>query len=475
MDPLPHAPLYLCLDQGGHASRALVLDECGEVVARALREITTFHPADDRVEHDAEELVASVRDAARDVVQELGVRAGALRAAGLATQRSSIVCWDRITGAALSPVISWQDRRAHAWLAPFAAQAQDIEARTGLRLSPHYGASKLRWCLDHLEPVQRAWHAQRLAVGPLASFLGYQLTAEHTLFADPSNAQRTLLWNLAERGWDAQLLELFGVPGRALPACVATRHGFGHLRIDEYGVPLALVTGDQAAALFAFGEPQRETAYINLGTGAFVQRAIEAPARAPGLLTGVAYAAGEAAVYTLEGTVNGAGAALAWAAQTFGLADLEARLPEWLADAATPPLFLNGIGGLGAPYWRPQFESRFVGAGAPWQRVVAIVESIVFLLTDNLARLQQHGPLRELVVSGGLAALDGLCQRLADVAALPVVRPPEHEATAQGLAWLLGARSRRAPTRTARFAPATNTALAERHARWRLELERALH
>lgn len=460
--------LYLCLDQGGHASRALVLDECGAVLARAVREVPTQHRGADHVEQDPEQVVASLCEAVTEVVRTLGARAGEIVVAGLATQRSSIVCWDRLTGAALSPVLSWQDRRAHAWLDRFAPQADDIERRTGLKLSPHYGASKLRWCLDHLEPVRAAQRAERLVFGPLASFLVYRLTAEHSLLVDPSNAQRTLLFGLAARDWDMHLLELFGVPRAALPECAPTRHAFGHLLPGDLGLPLSVVVGDQAAALFAFGMPQADTAYVNLGTGAFVQRVMAGPDRVKGLLTGIASDAGGVPTYTLEGTVNGAGAALTWAAQALTLPDLEAQLPQWLARDGEVPLFLNGIGGLGAPFWLPEFESRFVGTGEPWQQAVAVAESIVFLLAINIERMQQAGALRALVVTGGLAVLDGLCQRLADLTGLPARRPTEHEATARGLAWLLNDEP---TTWTApdsiEFRPLPNDRLIERYRRWR--------
>lgn len=459
--------LYLCLDQGGHASRALVLDECGEVVTRALRDIATFHPTDDRVEHDAEELVASVRDATGDALRNLDARAHELRAAGLATQRSSIVCWDRITGAALSPVISWQDRRAREWLTQFSSCAPDVEQRTGLKLSPHYGASKLRWCLDNLEPVQRARHANRLAFGPLASFLAFRLLDERPLVVDPSNAQRTLLWNVAQRAWDDTLLERFGIPCTVLPECVTTHHAFGHLRHADDGIPLTVLTGDQAAAVFAFGAPRADSAYVNLGTGAFVQRMLDRPQHVDGLLTGIVRVQGDAPMYTLEGTVNGAGAALTWASNTLGLTDAEAQLPQWLARDVELPLFLNGVGGLGAPYWVADFPSRFVGAGEPWQKLVAVSESIVFLIATNIERMRQAGDINALVLSGGLAQLDALCQRLADVTGLPALRPCEHEATARGLAWLLASdKTRWGAIDSVTFSPQPAPALLRRYRNW---------
>ena len=182
------------------------------------------------VEQEPEELVASLHAVIARVFVALGARAGQIVSAGLATQRASMVCWDRHTGEALSPIISWQDRRAHEWLDQFSAQTQAVHQRTGLRLSSHYGAAKMRWCLDHLPAVAGARREGRLAMGPLASFLLFRLLEEKPLLADPANAARTLLWNLRALDWDPWLLALFGIPAETLPRGVPTRHAFGTLR-----------------------------------------------------------------------------------------------------------------------------------------------------------------------------------------------------------------------------------------------------
>jgi glycerol kinase len=471
-------PLYLALDQGGHASRALVFDRRGRPLARSLRAVGVFRPQPDWVEQDPEELVRSLQDAMREVCVELGAAAGDITAAGLATQRSSIVCWDRESGAALSPVLSWQDRRAHDWLMRFAPHAEAIHRTTGLMLSAHYGASKLRWCLDHLPAVAQAAAAGRLACGPLASFLVFRLTAERTVAADPANAARTLLYSLRALDWDDGLLHLFGIPRAALPSCVPTRHAFGHLQPDSHAVPLGIVTGDQSAALFAYGEPHPGSVYLNMGTGAFVQRISgHYPGYQPHLLTGIVLGDAGESTYVLEGTVNGAGAALEWVAEEYRLEHLEQRLPAWLATDTGPPLFLNGISGLGAPYWIAEFESRFVGQAPPEQLAVAVVESIVFLLQANLDQFQKLAPpLERIVASGGLTEYDGLCQRLSDLSGLPLHRPVEHEATARGTAWLLAGKPRDWPETDSGvwFKPRINPPLRSRYQRWLTEMDAAL-
>jgi len=472
-------PLFLALDQGGHASRALVFDAHGVAQVRSLREVQMHHPQPDWVEQDPEELVASLLDATREVLHELGARATQIVSIGLATQRSSIVCWDRVTGQALSPVISWQDRRAHEWLARLAPHAEAIHATTGLMLSAHYGASKLRWCLDHLPAVAQAGAEGRLAFGPLASFLVFRLTEEHKLAADPANAARTLLWNLKSQDWDDGLLHLFSIPRTALPPCVPTRHGFGHIVADGQRIPLTVVNGDQSAALFAYGKPHANSAYINMGTGAFMQRMSgEYPGYQPRLLTGIVLRDGDESAYVLEATVNGAGAALQWIEEDLGLEEIEQQLPAWLArDGVEPPLFLNGISGLGAPYWVADFESRFSAEAEPWQMVVAVAESIVFLLQVNIDIFQKlASPLEQLIASGGLTWYEGLCQRISDLSGLRLYRPAEYEATARGLAWLLAGKPEDWPETEfgVWFKPRANPALRARYERWRTAMDTAL-
>ena len=473
----PNTPLYLAIDQGGHASRASLYTADGVMVDSARVAVQTRHSAPEQVEHDPEEMVASVQTAIDAAVG--GADTTSIVAAGLATQRSSVVCWDLDSGAALSPVLSWQDRRTAGWLERLTDHATEIRQRTGLPLSPHYGASKLRWCLDHLPAVRQAWKDGRLAWGPLASFLTYRLTEEKTLAADPANASRTLLWNLDDGDWDPRLAELFDVPGGALPPCTDTRHTWGHIAAGRHRVPLTVVTGDQSAALFAVDQLELGGVMINLGTGAFLQQGL--PHRPPPsrLLAGLAYQDSTRRVYTLEGTVNGAGSALAWMAAQSDMeqAELIRRLPGWLETSKRPPIFLNGISGLGTPYLRPIFASRFIGKGSLAEKCMAVCESIVFLLQVNLEEMAADvGPAQQIVISGGLSELDGLCQRLADLSGLPVRRPQDREATVQGLIQLL--RDVPTPMTDAHagtsFLPRDHHDLESRYRAWRGELEASL-
>ena len=468
--------LYLAIDQGGHASRASLYTANAELVGGASVPIHTRHSASAQVEHDPEEMVTSVRAAINQAVHHAGH--APIVAAGLATQRSSVVCWDKHNGAALSPILSWQDRRTASWLQQFAGHAPEIQQRTGLPVSPHYGASKLRWCWDHLPAVQNAWKQGRLAWGPLASFLTYRLTEEQTLAADPANASRTLLWNLDNGDWDSSLAHLFGVPAQALPPCADTRHAWGHINVEQRHIPLTVVTGDQSAALFAAGEPSIGTVMINLGTGAFLQQGLIQRPPPSRLLTSMAYQDPTLRIYALEGTVNGAGSALAWTASLLDLEESEIirRLPNWLRECVQPPLFLNGVAGLGTPYLNPLFTSRFVGEGSVAEKCVAVCESIIFLIEVNLEEMARiAGPATQIIISGGLSELDGLCQRLADLSGLPLFRPEDHEASVQGLIGLLiGTSTPLADKlRGTRFLPQASPILEGRYRIWRKELEAA--
>lgn len=434
------APIYLAVDQGGHASRALAFDAQGRALTSAFTAIGTARNALGHIEHDADELVLATRQAIDDVAQQLGARATQIAAAGLVTQRSTIVCWDRTNGTPLSAAISWQDRRNAKWLERFAARAASIRARTGLMLSPHYGASKMRWCLDHLPAVKRAAAEERLAIGPLSSFLAFRLFEETPFNADPANASRTLLYDPKALDWSDELLELFGIARALLPACRPSIGAHGTIRIGERRVPVNVITGDQSAVPFAWGPPNSDCVFVNVGTGAFAQRTLSEPLPpGSGLLESVVLHDGRTSTLAHEGTVNGAGSALHWLAETEGVDT--ARMLEALDNtdlaALTPPLFLNGISGLGAPFWVSDFETRFLGPGSALEKFVAVIESVAFLLRVNVDEMRRSPPpIRRLVVTGGLGRSTHFCQCLADLVELEVLRMEETEASARGVACL---------------------------------------
>ncbi len=438
--------LTLVIDQGTHATRAILFDEMGRERFVARRPVALRRLSPERVEQDGAEIAASMRETVSEALASEVARQGEIVAAGLATQRSTIALWDMVSGRALGPLLSWQDRRAASLLKPLASHEPEVRRRTGLPLSPHYGASKLRWCLDHTEGVRELLAQGRLAYGPLAAFLLFHLLEGAPRLVDDANANRTQLWNLADRDWDPWLLALFDLPAAPLPACRPIRHDYGALAGTD--IPLTVVNGDQNAAVYGLGRPEPGAAIVNLGTGAFVLLPTGRElVQHPSLLSGIACSDAEGADYTIEGTVNGAGAAIAWAGERLGIRHPARNLNAWLEAHPHPGLFLNSIGGLGSPWWKPGPEPLWLDEEASaGERMAAVAESILFLLQANLEAMQAAGlAIHRIQISGGLAQADALCQRLADLSGLVVYRPRQQEATARGTAWLASGMPERWP------------------------------
>ena len=484
-------PLILILDQGSHASRAMLYDLKGRAIDQYSVALEPDHPDPIRSEYPANAPYETLRRCIDQVLAATGNRR--ILAAALACQRSSIACWDREDGSPLSPVISWQDRRTGRDIGRWHNQAAYIRERTGLRLSPHYGASKLRWCIHNLPEVATAAARKRLACGPLSSRLISQLTREHRLLVDPANAARTLLIDRESGDWSPRLIDLFGLPTDCLPACVPSEYDFGHIPAPQGDIPLMLVTGDQAAALYAHGPLRPDTLYATLGTGAFLIQPTSEWVISDPLLTGMVHDDGRRRSYALEGTINGAGSALQWFKRSHyangtDSDELEKDLPNWLAERLDPPLFLNGVHGLGTPFMGVDLNltSRFIPSDnnpSPdiADQAVAVIESVVFLLEENRRTMAQSANMAgQILICGGLSRLDGLCQRLADITGLPVRRSQEPETTSRGLAFLL---TRHLTGRDLiqneedhpdNFPPTANETLHDRFAKWQAAMREAL-
>ena len=471
----------LALDQGSHASRACLFDATGTLLASAVVTVATQHPVAGQVEQDADELVHSLQAAADEAVARARATHPGLEvsAAGLAVQRSTIVCCMRTGGQALAPAISWQDHRNAAWLETLAPQAARIRELTGLPLSAHYGASKIRWCLEHLPAVARAAAAGELLAAPLASFLAMRLTggpaaATGAAIVDAANASRTLLFDSQRLDWSDELLGLFAIERAWLPRPAPTRGAWGTLRIRECETQLRAVTGDQSAVPYADGAPDLATVYVNLGTGAFIQRPLTSRPTAPAPLLGSVLSCDSgAAIYSLEGTVNGAGAAVSWFCAQQGREEhlLWAAL-DTLPAGAELPVFVNGIGGMGSPWWRATMDSRFIdatgAAGGSLTRFAAVIESVAFMIATNAELLaRQAGAPRRVLLTGGMSRSQWLCRRLAALLGLPVL-VSEAEASARGVGRLaapeLASQWAGAPART--WLPEPDLALRARYRRF---------
>jgi glycerol kinase len=317
------------------------------------------------------------------------------------------------------------------------AQHDEIQRLSGLPVSAHYGASKLRWLLQH---VLAGKEQNQIRLAPLVSYLLLNLLDQRPYYVDHSNAQRTQLMDLNTLDWSEKLMHWFQIPVNTLPAIKPMRYDYGALMTTQ--IPVTAVCGDQNAAVFGAGNLPEDTALINLGSGAFVLRRLANFEPSQQQLSGVSYSDARSVDYLREGTINGAGTALSWANKQFQLGDLKKLLPGWLETVKQPPVFINTIGGLGSPWWQRELEPQWVGVSPENKAEIAtsIIESIVFLVQDNLNLMQQESPIHQLRVSGGLSKLDGLCQKLATLSRLPVERMDNPEATARGIAWLAAGR-----------------------------------
>jgi glycerol kinase len=469
--------VWLCIDQGGHSTRAAIFDRSGAIVALASAAIETVRREPHYVEHDAAALIDSVDHCIVQAAAAVGSRVAEIEAAGIATQRSTLVCASRRSGRALTPLISWQDRRGLADIEQFHSHAERISDITGLRLSPHYGLAKLRWCLQHMPAVRQSGDAGDLVGAPLASFVIHHLCGADAWCIDPVNASRTLLMDARSLSWSAELLQLFDLPRGFLPDIQPCRSQWGGVGVGGYSVPLRVATGDQAAALFCVGEPRSGTAFVNVGTGAFIQAVAGSTLIAdPALLGSVAWQDPDRRLYVLEGTVNGAASAIDAVSTEIGCR-LDPEGPELaaaLADIAHAPLFLNGVSGLGSPDWVADFASRFVGDGEPVLRLAAVYESIVFLIVRNLDHMRRRLPVAEITLTGGLAQSDWIAQTLANVSGMPVARLAESEATLVGLAYLVSDGQIHGSEASMRFEPSSAAVAVDRYREWTAAMDAAV-
>ncbi len=477
------ADVTLLLDVGGQGSRALLIDADARVRFEADRDVATSEH-DERVEHDAEAAVSALAALIADVdaaCADGGMRIGA---AGLAVQRGSIACWDRETGAALSPVISWRDRRALPGMQALADDATEIKRRTGLRFSPYGGAPKLQWCLSQLDAVRAAADEGCLAFGPLGSFLAARVLQGQPFLVEDTLAQRTLLWSRERFDWDPWLLERFGLPATALPPVAESRGSHGAL-LGVKGAPqLELLIGDQNAVPFLDGEPDPDTLYVNIGTGAFLLRPVPAPVDTPVFQLSLLDRE-SGGRWAIEASVHGAASAIEWLSRHTGEAIDRARFVGLRERVFDPPLFLNTIDGLGSPWWRSGPRPAFVGEDVAHEgegdahvseddarrhgldaRLLAVLESIAFLVRANVDAMRELvAPPRRVVVCGGLSRADIVCQLIGSVLEADVLRLRDGEGTALG-AWCMVQRRRVPEDRYEAISARSDSALIARYARW---------
>ncbi len=442
----------LALDQGTTGSTALVFGPEGEVLGRAYAEITQHYPSPGWVEHDAEEIWQKTLRVAAEALAAGGVAPRALRAIGITNQRETTVLWDRKTGDPVCRAIVWQSRQTAELCARLKAAGHEplFHERTGLVLDPYFSGSKIAWLLERDPRLRERAEAGDIAFGTIDSWLVHRLTGGRVHATDPTNASRTLLFDIHRRSWDPELAGVLGVPLAMLPEVRPSSGVFGETAAFDSlpaGVPIAGDAGDQQAALFGQGCFEPGMAKNTYGTGAFLvlntgdRRVISRK----GLLTTLCCDARGGAAYALEGSVFIAGAAVQWLRDELGLVRSAAEtgpLAESVADTQgvyVVPAFT----GLGAPYWDPEARGAVLGLtrGAGRAHLVrATLESLAYQSRDVIDAMNDESgvPLRELRVDGGASANDFLMQFQADILGVPVDRPSLLETTAAGAAFLAG-------------------------------------
>ncbi|MCW2363770.1 MULTISPECIES: glycerol kinase GlpK [Sphingobium] len=490
-------PYILAIDQGTTSTRCILFDAAANPVATTQREFKQHYPNLGWVEHDPEDIWTDTVAMMRDVVAKAGVDVADVAAIGITNQRETVVVWDRATGKPIHNAIVWQDRRT----ADECARLKDsgaeemVTAKTGLLIDPYFSATKAAWILDNVAGARAAAERSELAFGTIDSFLLWRLTGGAVHATDPTNAGRTLLFNIMDQAWDDELLSLFRVPAAMLPEVRDNSCIFGQCDVDILGkaIPVAGMIGDQQSALFGQGCFRTGMAKSTYGTGCFALMNIgtEPVLSKTRMLTTPAYRLAGTTTYALEGSIFVAGAAVKWlrdglkiithASETDGMAT---RVPDSHGVYMVPAFV-----GLGAPYWDPHARGLICGLtldATDAHLARAALESVAYQTMDLIDAMKADVGEGEtaLRVDGGMAVNDWLCQFLSDVLVAPVERPAIVETTALGAAFMAGLATGvwsglddldRIWTRERRFEPkmpeTTRSAAVEG---WRKAVERAI-
>lgn len=445
------AKYLLALDQGTTSSRCIIFDRHGNICSKVQREFRQIFPRDGWVEHDATEIWASQMGVAVEAMLSIGATAADIAAIGITNQRETVVVWDRKTGEPICHAIVWQCRRTAEYCDALkqGGMESEIRSRTGLLIDPYFSATKLRWILENVEGARERAERGELLFGTIDTWLIYRLTGGQVHATDPSNAARTMLFNIHTLQWDEELLKLFEIPACMMPKVLPSSGVFGYTAPHLFGgsIPIAGVAGDQQAALFGqccFDAGDAKNTY---GTGGFLLMNIgKTPILSEGgLLTTVGWQIGNEVSYVTEGSVFVCGAVIQWIRDGLGLlkraSDSEKmamKVPD-NGGVYLVPAFV----GLGAPYWDAYARGGIQGLTRAANKnhiVRAALESMAYQTADVLEAMKRETgtPLSALRVDGGASANNFLLQFQADVLNVELLRPRCVETTAWGAASLAG-------------------------------------
>ncbi|MCE9680303.1 glycerol kinase GlpK [Shewanella sp. AS1] len=439
----------VALDQGTTSSRALIFDHDANIVAMAQREFTQFFPKAGWVEHDPMEIWSSQSSTLIEALARAGIRSDEVASIGITNQRETTIVWHKETGKPVCNAIVWQCRRSQPLCEELKERGLEnyIQQTTGLVLDPYFSATKIRWILDNIEGARELAEAGKLLFGTVDTWLVWKLTEGQVHVTDPTNASRTMLFNIHKQEWDETLLRELDIPRSMLPKVCSSCEVYGQTRIAGGEIPVAGMAGDQQAALFGQLCIDEGMAKNTYGTGCFLlmntgQKAVTSH---HGLLTTIAVGPGGEVNYALEGSVFMGGATVQWLRDELGLIR-DAQDTEYFAlkVADTNGVYLvPAFVGLGAPYWDANARGAIVGLsrGANRNHIIrAALEAIAYQSRDLLdAMMKDSGvTLKQIKVDGGAVGNDFLMQFQADITNVEVLRPKVTETTAMGAAFLAG-------------------------------------
>ena len=448
----PAGRFVLALDQGTTGSTALVVDADGTVRARGYAELPQHFPRPGWVEHDPDAIWATVEQSAAQALRAAGVAATDVAAIGITNQRETAVVWERASGRPIHHAIVWQCRRTAELCDRMKREGLEplFRRKTGLVLDAYFSGTKIRWLLDHVPGARAKAERGDLAFGTVDTWMLWRLTGGRVHATEPSNAARTLCFDIEKLAWDGELLAALGVPAALFPEVRPTAGVFGETQgggVLPAGIPITGIAGDQQAALFGQNCLDPGSAKNTYGTGCFLlmNTGARPVASTQGLVTTVAWQLGDAVTYALEGSVFIAGAAVQWLRDGLGIIAQAAETHALATSVAdTGGVYLvPAFVGLGAPYWDPYARGALVGLTRGTGRAHlarAALEAIAYQSRDVLDAMgaDAGAPVRALRVDGGAAANDFLCQFQADMLGVEVHRPAVTETTGLGAAYLAG-------------------------------------
>jgi glycerol kinase len=441
----------MALDQGTTSSRAIVFDHDGRAVSMAQEEFEQILPAPGHVEHDPEAIWSSQINVARQVLEKASLKAADVAAIGITNQRETTILWDRATGRPVANAIVWQSRASAGICDRLKAGGHEnvFRKKTGLLVDAYFSGTKIKYLLDKIDGLRAKAEAGQILFGTVDTWLIWRLTGGRLHVTDPSNASRTLLFNIHTCQWDDELLAILDIPRAMLPEVRESSEVYGQTDPQWFGeaIPIAGDAGDQQAAVFGQACFAKGSVKNTYGTGCFMllntgSRPVESENK---LLTTIGWQVGGEVTYCLEGSVFVAGAVVTWLRDGLGVIASSAEV-EQLAASVTDSggvTFVPAFVGLGAPYWDPYARGAILGItrGTTAGHIArAAIEAMAYQSRDlvEAMRSDSHLEIADLRVDGGASVNDDLMQFQADLLGVNVRRPVVAETTALGAAYLAG-------------------------------------